>query len=564
MKLYAKDILKFEELSVTLDSPVSLVVGPNSAGKSCFAAILAAVSAHNANPLNFSGAARGLYVRDGAAEGMAEMNGVQWRPGSGMEWPTDQEPTSSIEAAGLVDFVRRASIPSVRADTWKNMFKSESSRELLEPVWMLGSRQLEKTIEIIDDRGWKNAEKIYIDQRRAAKQKWKNITGQDFGQKKAMAWRPDGWQPELDGASESDLTDTLSEARANRDAATVTHAVSEAEIDTARKVRDEEIPALEAKIAEATRERAEAMKNKREAEVKLEKGIDEKRNVEVRGEKAHKALEAEPPLECPVCQSGLRMQRGVGLQRWRALTAEETKRAKEVIKEGAWQLEGIETQIMVAKGNVNDSSEIVRVTQMALRDVEADLRSARSRARMADMEPQRETHPGVLQALQRQVETASRELEAWRANRSAQEQVESVTQLEEVISLLGPNGPRAAAIRKGITTINAVLQRVEAISGWKPLNLSRDYQLFSGGRPIQAVAKNEQLKAQWSLQIACAIIQGVQWVILDETDTLREKAWDGLVKVIDAISKGMPDLRFVLCATRGVPEPEGWARVELE
>ena len=563
MNLYAENILKYQELSVDFGDGITLVVGPNEAGKSCLAAILGAVTAHEPNPLHYAGAARTLYVRDGAAEGMAEMDGVQWRPGSGISAPTGQEPTASIESAGLVDFVVKAQRPASRAEVWKDLFDSASPRQLLAPVWTLGERQLEKTLEIIENRGWKNAEKIYVDQRRAAKQKWKSITGEDFGAKKAAAWKPEGWQPELEGASEADLIHALSEARGTREAATVSSAISEAEIEAARKVRDSEIPELEGRRAKVEEQRAEASSLVHQAEAERSAVNEKLTEAKSRLERARKALDAEPPLECPTCQEGLFMQRGVGLQKWRALTKEERQQAKQVIEEQTAAIKSWNAKSQTAEDDYVSAQKALTVIQRERSAIDGELKSARQRSALADRDPQDETNQGVLAALERQVETARRNLEAWRANRDAQEQVESVTQLEAVIALLGPNGPRAEGIRQGIANINAVLKRVEAISGWKPLTLSKDYQLFSGGRPIQAVAKSERIRAQWSLQIACAILKRNTWVILDEADILREETWNGLVKVIDAISKGMPALRFVICATRGVEHPIGWQVIEL-
>ena len=561
-RLYAENILKFQELDVEIGDGITLVVGPNSAGKSCLAAILAALTAHNSNPLHFSGAASTLYVRDGAGEGMAELDGVQFRPGAGISTPTGQEPTASIESAGLVDFVAKAQTPSARAKVWKSLFLPDSPRELLEPVWTLGKRQLEKTLEIIEDRGWENAEKIYIDQRRAAKQKWKGITGQDFGAKKAASWKPEGFQPELEGASESDLIDALSHARAAREGATVVQAIAESDIEKARVVRDDVIPGLQGKLEKAKEGRLDAGKLQQTAEAAHKTALENKQTSEARIDRASRALEAEAPLECPTCKSGLAMQQGV-LSKWRELTPEQQTQAKAAIQEEVERTEKLDTAISDAASNRNEALKIYKTAQREVFEVEAELNTARSAARFADRTPQQGAHEGTLAALERAVEVSRRDLEAWRANRDAQEQVESVTQLEVVLGLLGPGGPRSQGIRQGITNINAVLKRVEALSGWKPITLSPDYQLFSGGRQIQAVAKNEKLKAQWSLQVACAMLSGNQWVILDELDTLRESAWDGLVDVINAISKGMPELRIVLCGTRGIDEPDGWAVVEL-
>ena len=85
MKLKISNLLGLKRAEIELDGIVE-VVGPNASGKSSLAACAQALFAHEQNPLGVPAtqAAR-VYLRDGEDEGLAEIDGVEWRPGKGLD-----------------------------------------------------------------------------------------------------------------------------------------------------------------------------------------------------------------------------------------------------------------------------------------------------------------------------------------------------------------------------------------------------------------------------------------------------------------------------------------------
>ena len=83
-KLKIKNLLGVKHAEIDLDGIVE-VVGPNASGKSSLAACAQALLAHDQNPLGVPAtqAAR-VYLHDGEDEGLAEIEGVEWRPGKGL------------------------------------------------------------------------------------------------------------------------------------------------------------------------------------------------------------------------------------------------------------------------------------------------------------------------------------------------------------------------------------------------------------------------------------------------------------------------------------------------
>ena len=107
MKLKIKNLLGVKCAEIDLDGIVE-VVGPNASGKSSLATCAQALLAHEQNPLGVPAtqAAR-VYLHDGEEEGLAEIDGVEWRPGKGLTVTDGAKPLSRPEAVGLVDYTAK-------------------------------------------------------------------------------------------------------------------------------------------------------------------------------------------------------------------------------------------------------------------------------------------------------------------------------------------------------------------------------------------------------------------------------------------------------------------------
>ena len=105
--LKIENLLGIKRAEIELDGIVE-VVGPNASGKSSLAACAQALLAHEQNPLGVSAtqAAR-VYLHEGADDGLAEIEGVQWRPGKGLTVTDGALPLSRPAAVGLVDYTAR-------------------------------------------------------------------------------------------------------------------------------------------------------------------------------------------------------------------------------------------------------------------------------------------------------------------------------------------------------------------------------------------------------------------------------------------------------------------------
>ena len=141
---------------------------------------------------------------------------------------------------------------------------------------------------------------------------------------------------------------------------------------------------------------------------------------------------------------------------------------------------------------------------------------------------------------------------------------DNVVEMDKICTLLGPNGARAKVMEKAMDKVRKILALIQSITGWEQIGLLSDYGITANGRPIKLTADNEKLKAQWSMQIASAILTQSQWVVLDKADTLRDESWAGLVLLMDRIATRYENLKIVVCGTSvGGQAGEGWNVIEV-
>ena len=200
-RLKIENLLGVQRAEIELEGIVE-VVGLNASGKSSLAVCAQALLAHDQNPLSVPAtqAAR-VYVHDGEDEGLAEIEGVEWRPGKGLTVTDGAVPLSRPEAVGLVDYTgkrsekeRLASLQSSLLPPYSEIIDAIEERLLA----YMPKRDVEGLLKMIEERGFDAAGAVYAERGRESKRQWNEITGRTYGVKVASDWRPDGWLADMD------------------------------------------------------------------------------------------------------------------------------------------------------------------------------------------------------------------------------------------------------------------------------------------------------------------------------------------------------------------------------
>ena len=562
MKLKISNIYGFADASIEFHTGPTLVTGRNSSGKTSIAKILAALLAHDDNPSGISATSRKSYVRDGNQSGVAELDGVRWEPGSkGLSAPPGVDPKASRHAVGLVDFTANAPSQAARAAMFEDLIIPDDPRVLLEPRWKLPKKQLEHVLKTIEEQGWSSAKTLYENNRRDQKRNWQNATGDTYGAKKAANWVPKHWTPELDGASEDQLRADLVDARDHLTAIMSQQAVSAAEIEEARNVRDNLLPAAKNRLEELQGNQTKNSAALAELDEAAQGMTAEISKIEAWIRKSKATLDATAPFYCPGCDAGLQMDANGKLVEWTPVSGDELKAMKDKKKRGD---EIIRTKTKELKSNETNAAALrsgVRELHNDIASIKGEIRQLEIRAGKADAKESRGIDETERAAAETLVDQKQKALEAFTRKQQAAEAHRNVTILDEYVDLLGANGARGEYLEENLDGMRHILDKIADRTGWLPIRIEPDYSVTSNGRPVQLCAKNEQLKAQWSLQLASAYYSGDHYVILDEADTLKDESWEGLVKLVEGVCRGT-EMRVIVCATSA--SVEGWNTVTLD
>ena len=562
MKFTAKDVLGCESVSHDFEPGVTLVCGPNSAGKTSVATALMALVTHESNPKSLSTARLSNYLRIGARSGMASLGDVKWMPGKGVSVPPSEEMPSNKESAGLVDFCAAASAANgkARAKVWEALFMPEDVRSLLEPHWSAGTAILDSVEETILTHGWDDAIKIFEDRRKIAKRDWSNLTGKSYGVNVAKSWRPEGWRDELAGESRSSLQGLITDFREQHSHLVSVEAVSQDRIDRAQEIRDSEIPQAEqeAKEAEAEYESANAsLAAERKGFSDCKKQLEKASN---RFKEIKSILNSKPPHNCPSCNTGLVVDTAGKIALW---TPPDTKVEELEAEQAELASKGkqLKSEYEVKKGNVDSLNAKVNEAHRKLGEAKGKVNLLKKQSSDASLKAVDLPDQSKVNELETQLEHAQADFLALETKIKSDKILGNIAVNSEIIDLLGPQGARSKVMGRGISKLNRMFESICKGTGWKPMHIDAgDYQSTSGEVPIQTAAANEKLKYQWACQIACAAFTKAQWVVLDAADTLRGDDWAGLVRLCDFTSDKVKVKHVVVCATIEDKSkiPEGW------
>ena len=572
----------YENLDLEIPVGPVLVTGENSSGKTSLARILAALTCHDANPAHLAATSAKAYIRDGALEGAAEMDGVTWMPTSGLTVPTGQKPKAPPHAVGMVNFLSGKSKDD-RAKLWEGLFLPKDPEPILRPVWTLPDNQLLsvlKTIVEAKKEGWEEARAIYHGQQLASKRRWEEITGQRYGAKKAAEWRPDDWDTDLDGQSEDDVRTAITEAQDALRMLGRKQAIAQDRIDRGVEVRDTELPALakqiielealivdaEAIVKQYTAEKRTAM----EAQAIPSKTMGDKQSEANVLKKRIKALETGDPIPCPHCGEDLAVDAGQ-ITVYKLGDIEGAQKLRD-------QMPGIREGYDAAKLEREEKQQEARVASESVLSSQADLQRLKTKlsestgqrtvlikqAKDADLEVTEGSDEAERSRLENIRDAALKRMEAFVAQRDALKAHNNVVEQSAITKLLSPTGARAVYMKTHMDKVRKSLASISTRSGWKPITITQQYECTSGGRPAPLIAANERLKVQSAMQMAVVMLDKTcEWLVIDAADSLRDGSWEGLVTIVNRLAAKREDLHIVVCATSTVA-PEGWASIELQ
>ena len=549
MRLKIENLLGIKRAEIDLDGIVE-VVGPNASGKSSLAACAQALLTHEQNPLGVSvtQAAR-VYLHDGADEGLAEIDGVEWRPGKGLTVTNGAGPLSRPAAVGLVDYTARRG-EKERLESLQSALLPDVA-EIIDAVRERLLSYMPRTdvgglLEMISERGFDAAAEVYADRGRDSKRQWQEVANRAYGVKVASDWRPDGWLANMDSMTTQQAEEAVTAAREALAALHQVQAVTEAEAQTAAEakaalpglidalqVANNKTQAIGAKMA--VQELTEAGRAVKGAEFELAK---------LRA----KALKTKA-LTCPHCQGFVAMDPEGGLYPYdgEAERLEKESAAAKAEEVQAALAERCREESALEKVAAEARSQS-RQAEHEAQEAKTALGVAEKLAGNADAEVETEGRRADLMQAEQAVDDAKRISGMVSAEARAAQLAETVARYAEIVLALGPQGVRAQMMEAGLKKLNMGLEVISTEAGWPAVEVTDRGAVMWGVRPIQVCSASEQWRAQAAIQLTLAAMTGSQAVVLDRADVLDADNRDGLVRAVKRVS-AKTGIAVLLCST---------------
>lgn len=497
IELQIRNFRRIKSADIVLDR-IALVQGPNMSGKS---SVMWAVR----------GALTGQAIPDAGTlpegwrkadlqdvvlgEGPAVANiqgttlqGAEWS--ATMNWPSGehrtagQAPVTSPAAAGLFRESLGKMTQKDRGHTLHNLLRPKATLEDFKIAIEASAEGIAKVIDVVGTAGWDEAQRRAEGKLGELKGKWSQITGETFGSVKYEEWRPAEWN--------EDLEKLTPEA-----AAGAVHAAEllEQEAVAGGAVAAERIAQLTT-LALSAVDKTLAYENAVQAEFDAKEALENKRKDREKLPPAE-----EPTLECPHCGKAVTTVAGKLAKAAKAgLSVEETKNRRLAIAGAEGELSKLDNlhrgavrKTELAKSDA-DAAEAAKANLDTLKGKQADTDLiARARAVVILAKKKQE--------LVTRVANASRFAGAIKASLS-------------IVAALKPEGIRATILARSLAAFN---ERLKAISEqWMaPVRIDDRFNIWIGDRLFRNESGSQQHRAQVTLQVACAELDGSPMVIID-------------------------------------------------
>lgn len=514
-------------------APLALVAARNAQGKSSIAQAVGAVLTGAVTPLGVTKASAAQLVKSGAEAGFAA---VQGKSGTArIDWPACQTrtrgepPTASIYAAGLESVATLAA--KERARVFGNYLHADPDRTDLAAAMAdidLGSEAAVTAVwKSIETHGWDSAHQVQRDRGVELKARWRQVTGATYGSRVGASWHPDDLDD--DDMSENDLLAAVVKAKAERDKAIAAAAVSGAERDRLAA----ELASLEGRKdllqqAEADAERVAAeLDAARDARAALPPGT------------------VDAGMPCPHCGAFVIVRR-IDLATTRLEAAEVDAPLPAELKKRRVAIAAADGAIARLMGQSTDADRNVERARLAMQS------AAEARFHLDRLPPATETGVDV-DAAKAALDRAEKRLADSRAKREADDLHRRIQNNEGLISLLAPDGLRAAKLDQVLDIFNGSLGELSEAAGWHAVGVEADLTPTYQGRVYALCSTSEQYRIRAVLAVAMARLDGSAMVVLDAADVLDGPTRSGLFALLD--EAGLPAL-VTMTATRASQVPD--------
>jgi len=242
MRLTIRNIRAIASAELDIDR-LTMVSGPNRAGKSTLALALAAALRREKSPAGYTSTNPDAIIRrgeDGARVVLAEDGGASvalaWQRGAAAPAPRiqGQPPDASEIAVGwglesLEPFAGREWIDLLHRLAGEPEPTAEDIDAALQDAGIAADAERQAILTRINDQGWDAVAKVFATEAKRHAARWESIAGTRYGAEKAAGWEPEGLLPEVAEARAETLKAAVDQADAALGQAIAAQAAREAQ-----------------------------------------------------------------------------------------------------------------------------------------------------------------------------------------------------------------------------------------------------------------------------------------------------------------------------------------------
>ncbi|MFG8080429.1 AAA family ATPase [Pseudomonas aeruginosa] len=520
MRITKLEITNFQGLrhaALDVSAPVLLVAGHNGAGKS---SLLDAIShAFTGKPGRVAQKQHiGQLITEGAKKGEAR---VEWLDEAGevqacgVALPSGKG--SPLADSPFLPYVLDASLfAGLKADDRRKLLlsltgASASPAEVAKRLKAKGiDLALFEKVKPLLRSGFSamvGQAKDYASEARGA---WKAITGEPYGDVKAV-----DWAPELVASVVTD--DQVAEAR---DALQLLeNDLSEAQQALGASKQARQAADGRAQRIAQLRELAELEPRRRNKLTTDQQNQDEWSEKVMAAELASAGSVPHQPLTCPHCQGAVDLQAGTLVVHQPPEQIADAEAARR-LPEYRGYLASAQRAVANSQRDLDEclaAAEQIKALEAESADAPSAEAIANGEQAINELRQARDASRAKLVALQEALEAAAQREASIAKAQAAHQDVVAWTGMADALS---PTGIPAEILADAIGPVNDTLKRLSGIAGWSPVQISADIDVTFGGRLYGLLSESERWRCDATLALTIATISGLRLVLLDRLDVL--------------------------------------------
>lgn len=525
-------------------APIALLAGKNHVGKSSVCQAVAAALTGMAIPFirptrevgkfasEFTKTEAKELVRAGTDDGSVSLsdggtNNVK------ITWPkldvssNGKPPAASVYAAGLVEIMKLE--PMYRFELLTQLLQTtptdeDVTNELKDKKF--DDDTIKQVLAKIAEVGFDGAHKALASSTTQLKGRWEEATGEAFGLKKMLGWKPEGYELTPGVTTEEEIVTIVANARQALETAIAAQAVDGAEIERLNKQAPLEYDAQQALNAATTE--LEALRGD------LKRAQDDLAALEV----------PSAPLACPECGAYI----GVTVK-GDTISVHRPKFSPSQITEANTARDNATGRIVLCKTRMK-TAETKHSAAVAEHGKYAGAKAALEKA--VDKKGSAEDVSKARECLVAAEKLRDQFVAVYKAAKYAATIGVNVLLLD----VLEPEGLRRSKLAKKLQLFNqTMLVPLTTAAGYQPVTIDEKLDVRCGGRNFYLLSESEKFRVNVVLQIAIALLDNSAMVVIDGADILDTDGRNGLFAMLSSAGERLKSLvGMTVSGKKGVPD----------